>query len=127
VPATVFAALSVLVVVFITRELGGGRAAQGLCARSYAFAATPLLADTCLSPASLDLMVWPLVCLFVRRVAKWRPKNACYSRDEWRVTTRSVADGQPTGLVYAGAGFASLLLGQSHDGPGLVTEAGRAG
>jgi hypothetical protein len=33
--------LSVLVVVLISRELGGGRAVQALCAWSYAFAATP--------------------------------------------------------------------------------------
>jgi 4-amino-4-deoxy-L-arabinose transferase-like glycosyltransferase len=67
VPATAFAMLSVLVVVLITRELGGGRAAQGLCAWSYAFAATPLLMGHVLITASLDLVVWPLVSLFVIR------------------------------------------------------------
>ncbi len=67
VPATVFAMLSVLVVVLISRELGGGRAAQALCAWSYAFAATPLLMGHVLITASLDLVVWPLVCLFVIR------------------------------------------------------------
>ncbi len=67
VPATAFAVLSVLVVVLVTRELGGGRAAQGLCAWSYAFAATPLLFGHVLITASLDLVAWPLACLFVIR------------------------------------------------------------
>src|SRR5262249_10038577 len=67
VPATLFAALAVLVVGLITRELGGGRGAQALCAWSFAFAATPLLMGHVLLTASLDLVVWPLVCLFVIR------------------------------------------------------------
>ncbi len=58
--------MSVLVVL-ISRELGGGRAVQALCAWSYAFAATPLLMGHVLITASLDLVVWPLVCLFVIR------------------------------------------------------------
>ncbi|MEY9862684.1 4-amino-4-deoxy-L-arabinose transferase-like glycosyltransferase [Catenulispora sp. GAS73] len=78
VPATVFAVGSVLVVVLITRELGGGRGAQALCAWSYAFAATPLLMGHVLLTSSLDLVVWPLVCLFViralmREEPRWWP------------------------------------------------------
>jgi hypothetical protein len=76
IPATVFAAMSVLVVVLITRELGGGRGAQTLCAWAYAFAATPLLFGHVLLTAALDLLVWPLVCLFLirallRRQPRW--------------------------------------------------------
>lgn len=67
IPATVAATLSVLVLVLITRELGGGRAAQMLCAWAYAFAATPLLFGHVLLTASLDLVIWPLVCLFLIR------------------------------------------------------------
>lgn len=43
IPATMAATASVLVLALTTRELGGGRAAQGLCAWAYAFAAFPLL------------------------------------------------------------------------------------
>lgn len=68
-PAVLAAAASVLVVAAITRELGGGRGAQTLCAWSYAFAATPLLFGHVLLTASLDLVVWPLTCLFVIRAA----------------------------------------------------------
>lgn len=67
IPATVVAALSVLVLVLITRELGGGRAAQALCAWAYAFAATPLAFGHLLSTTTVDLVVWPLTCLFVMR------------------------------------------------------------
>jgi 4-amino-4-deoxy-L-arabinose transferase-like glycosyltransferase len=67
VPATVFAVLSVLVVVLITREFGGGGGAQALCAWTYAFAATPLLMGHVLLTSSLDLVVWPAVCLCVIR------------------------------------------------------------
>ncbi|GIH14419.1 glycosyltransferase family 39 protein [Rugosimonospora africana] len=70
IPATLSAMLSVLVVVLITRELGGGRTAQGLCAWSYAFAATPLLMGHVMLTTSVDLVVWPLVCLFVIRVVR---------------------------------------------------------
>lgn len=70
IPATLCAVLSVLVVVLITRELGGGRTAQALCAWSYAFAATPLLMGHVLLTTSVDLVVWPLVCLFVIRVVR---------------------------------------------------------
>ncbi|MEP6598593.1 MAG: glycosyltransferase family 39 protein [Actinomycetota bacterium] len=67
IPATAAATLSVLVVVLITRELGGGRQAQALCAWAYAFAATPLLMGHVLLTASVDLVIWPLVCLFLIR------------------------------------------------------------
>lgn len=76
IPATLAVTLSVLVLVLITRELGGGRAAQTLCAWAYAFAATPLLMGHVLLTASLDVVVWPLVCLFLiralmRRQPRW--------------------------------------------------------
>jgi 4-amino-4-deoxy-L-arabinose transferase-like glycosyltransferase len=67
VPATAFAVLSVLVLVLITRELGGGAGAQGLCAWAYAFAPVPLVFGHVLLTASLDVVVWPLACLFAIR------------------------------------------------------------
>ena len=67
IPATLAATLSVLVLVLITRELGGGRPAQALCAWAYAFAATPLAFGHLWSTTTVDLVVWPLTCLFVMR------------------------------------------------------------
>lgn len=67
IPATAATAISVLVVSLITRELGGGRAAQSLCAWAYAFAATPLLFGHVMLTSSLDLVVWPLVSLAIIR------------------------------------------------------------
>ncbi|HEY2041526.1 MAG TPA: glycosyltransferase family 39 protein [Jatrophihabitans sp.] len=76
IPATACSVLSVLVIVLITREVGGGRPAQLLCAWSYAFAAVPLAMGHVLLTASLDLVTWPLICLFIirallRRQPKW--------------------------------------------------------
>jgi 4-amino-4-deoxy-L-arabinose transferase-like glycosyltransferase len=67
VPATLCTVASVLVVVLITRELGGGRGAQGLCAWAYAFAVYPLLMGHVMLTTALDLVVWPLLCLFALR------------------------------------------------------------
>jgi 4-amino-4-deoxy-L-arabinose transferase-like glycosyltransferase len=76
VPATVMAAASVLVVVLVTRELGGGRGAQALCAWGYAFAVVPLVFGHVLLTSTADLLVWPGVTLFVirallRRQPRW--------------------------------------------------------
>lgn len=75
VPATVSAAASVLVVALITRELGGGAGAQGLCAWGYAFGAVPLVFGHVLLTATLDLVVWPLTCLFaIRAIHREQPR-----------------------------------------------------
>jgi 4-amino-4-deoxy-L-arabinose transferase-like glycosyltransferase len=66
-PATLMAACSVVVVALVTRELGGGRAAQTLCAWGYAFSAMPLVFGHVLLTATADLVVWPAVALFVVR------------------------------------------------------------
>ncbi|MDQ2848484.1 MAG: glycosyltransferase family 39 protein [Actinomycetota bacterium] len=65
VPATILAVAAVLVVVLITCELGGGRTAQALCAWGYAFAAFPLVFGHVLLTGTVDLLIWPLVCLLV--------------------------------------------------------------
>lgn len=67
IPATLAAAGSALVLVLITREVGGGRAAQRLCAWGYCFAALPLIFGHTLLTSTIDLPVWPLVLLFVLR------------------------------------------------------------
>ena len=65
IPATLAAVTSVLVVALITRELGGGRGAQALCAWGYAFASLPLIMGHVLLTSTIDLPVWPAVVLFV--------------------------------------------------------------
>lgn len=67
IPATLAAAGSALVLVLITRELGGGVAAQRLCAWGYSFAALPLIFGHTLLTSTLDLPVWPAVVLFALR------------------------------------------------------------
>ncbi len=67
IPATIFMVVSILVVSLITRELGGGRTAQTLCAWAYGTSLLPLEFARVLLTATLDLVVWPLVILFVLR------------------------------------------------------------
>jgi len=66
-PATLSVAASVLVVTLITRELGGGRLAQILAAWLYAGSAAVSILGHVLVTATLDLLTWPLICLFVAR------------------------------------------------------------
>ena len=67
IPATVASVASVYVVALITREVGGGREAQALCAWAYGFASIPLVMGHVLLTSTIDLPVWPLVLLFVIR------------------------------------------------------------
>ncbi len=66
-PAILAAVATVLVVVLITREVGGGRRAQALAAWTAVAAAFPMVFGHLLVTASVDLVVWPLVCLFAIR------------------------------------------------------------
>lgn len=67
VPATLSAAALVVVLVLVTRELGGDRRAQTLCAWAAASASVPLVMGHVLLTASLDLPVWPTVVLLAIR------------------------------------------------------------
>jgi 4-amino-4-deoxy-L-arabinose transferase-like glycosyltransferase len=73
--ATLAAAVSVLVVAAITREVGGARGAQGLSAWAYAFASFPLVFGHVLLTTSIDEAVWLAVLLFVIR-ARLRAQNS---------------------------------------------------
>jgi hypothetical protein len=66
-PAAGLAAASVVIVALLARELGGGRLAQTLAAWGYAFGTCTLNFGHILMTASVDLVVWPLVVLFVVR------------------------------------------------------------
>jgi hypothetical protein len=68
VPAILFAVASVAIVALIAREVGGGGLAQGLAAWGYGFGTVTLIMGHALFTASLDLVVWPTVMLFVIRV-----------------------------------------------------------
>ncbi len=74
-PATVFAVATVLMVVLVTRELGGGRIAQGLAAWGYAFAAFPLTFGHLELTSGLDTLAWVAAtyCL-VRAVLREQPR-----------------------------------------------------
>ncbi|MGI8879225.1 MAG: ArnT family glycosyltransferase [Jatrophihabitans sp.] len=75
IPATLCAAASVAIVALITREVGGGRLAQTLCAWGYASASAPLLFGHVFLTSSLDLVVWPLVLLLIiRAVLRDQPR-----------------------------------------------------
>lgn len=58
---------AVLLAVLTTRELGGGRGAQALCAWGLSFSALPLTFGHTLLTASVDLVVWAGVLLLVAR------------------------------------------------------------
>ncbi|MEV5703786.1 glycosyltransferase family 39 protein [Actinoallomurus sp. NPDC052274] len=66
-PATVCVVAAIVLTALITRELGGGRRAQTLCAWGYAFAAVPLLFGHVMLTATVDLPVWAAVILFALR------------------------------------------------------------
>lgn len=67
IPATLLMACSIGVVALIARELGGGRGAQTLTAWAYGTSLLPLEFARVLLTATVDLVVWPAVILFVLR------------------------------------------------------------
>ena len=66
-PALLAAVAAVFVAALIAREVGGARRAQALAAWTAAAAAFPLIFGHVLLTSSIDLVVWPLVCLFAIR------------------------------------------------------------
>ena len=100
IPATALMALSILVVALIARELGGDRDAQTLCAWAYGTSLLPLQFARVLLTATVDLVVWPLVILFVVRAIR-------RNRPQWWL-----AAGLVTGLsMYNKLLIALLLIG----------------
>lgn len=67
IPATFATMLSAYVLVLVTREFGGGRRAQALCAWAYSFAAIPIVMGHVALTSTIDFPVWPAVLLFVAR------------------------------------------------------------
>lgn len=73
-PALLCAVVGVLVIALVTREVGGGRLAQGLAAWGYAFGTMTLSFGHVLLTSSWDLLVWPLVLLAVLRALLRDPR-----------------------------------------------------
>ena len=76
-PAVLAAAVGVVLVGQLAREVGGDRAAQALASWSYAFASFPLVFGHTLLTNSIDTPVWPgvLLCIVraqLRRDGRWR-------------------------------------------------------
>jgi len=67
IPSTLAMVASVFVVAAIARELGGDRLAEGLAAWAFASSAAAMILGHILITSTFDLLVWPLVCLFVMR------------------------------------------------------------
>lgn len=69
VPATLCAAVSVVLLALVVRELGGGRGAQALAVWGYAFAAIPLALGHVLLTSTVDLALLLVVVLGTVRAA----------------------------------------------------------
>ncbi len=67
IPAIGCVAATILLAAVTTRELAGGRWAQGLSAWGIAFATLPLVFGHVLFTGTVDLVVWAAVILFVVR------------------------------------------------------------
>ncbi|WP_111766147.1 glycosyltransferase family 39 protein [Nakamurella deserti] len=65
IPATLAATLTVIAAAATARELGGGRTAQSLAAFGTASTSIVLVFGHTMLTASLDLLIWPVVCLCV--------------------------------------------------------------
>jgi 4-amino-4-deoxy-L-arabinose transferase-like glycosyltransferase len=74
VPATLAAALSVVLVALVARELGGGRGAQALAAWGYAFSSLPLMLGHVLLTSTLDQAFWLGVVWSVLRALRGSPR-----------------------------------------------------
>jgi 4-amino-4-deoxy-L-arabinose transferase-like glycosyltransferase len=66
-PSTLAVGASVLVVSLLTRELGGGRAAQTIAVWTYAGSGAVLVFGHVLLTSTFDLLTWPLITLLVAR------------------------------------------------------------
>ncbi|RRS00819.1 glycosyltransferase family 39 protein [Glycomyces terrestris] len=92
----------------ITRELGGGKAAQALCVWGLAFAGVALAFGHTLATATVDLVVWTAVLLFAIRALMRDPR--------WWLAVGAVAgvglyNKHLVVLLFLGLGAALLAAG----------------
>ncbi len=106
-PATAAAALSVIVIALITRDLGGDRRAQALAAWGYAFAAAPLILGHLLLTSTIDLLLLPAVAwsaiLAIRAPRWWLAVGGLVGAATWNRWVVVV--------VVAGLGLGLVLIG----------------
>jgi hypothetical protein len=67
VPAVLAVAIATVIMALITRELGGGRLAQGLSAWSYAFGGLAMVMGHVMITATVDFALWAAILLVVAR------------------------------------------------------------
>jgi 4-amino-4-deoxy-L-arabinose transferase-like glycosyltransferase len=113
IPATLATMTAVVVVALLTRELGGGRAAQTLSAWGFAFAALPVILGHALLTATLDMPVWPAVVLFVVRALN-------RSEPRWWLATGAVVGVSLYNKLLVAVLLIALAVGLAAVGPRRV-------
>jgi hypothetical protein len=110
IPATLATMLSAYVLVLLTREFGGGRRAQALCAWAYSFAAIPIIMGHVLLTATVDLPVWPAIVLFIARAQLRR-------QPQWWLAAGAVVGVSMYNKLLVAVLLAALLVGVLLVGP----------
>ena len=124
-PAALCAAASVVVLALVARELGGAVRAQVLAALAVAGGTVTLLFGHVLLTSSLDLVVWPLVCLLVLRAVLreeqrwWVWTGLVVGLSTWnKLLVAMLLVALAVGLVTTGRG--RVLLGRGVAAGGLL-------
>ena len=111
--ATLATMATVVVIALLTREFGGGRAAQTLAAWSFAFAAYPMILGHTLLTATVDMPVWPAVVLFIVRAVK-------RAEPRWWLAAGAVAGVSLYNKLLVAVLLISLVVGLLAVGPRRV-------
>jgi hypothetical protein len=110
IPATVLIAVAILLSALTTRELGGGRTAQGLSAFGFGFAALPLITGHLLITATMDFALWAAVLLcFTRALLRSKP--------EWFLVTGAIVGVSLYNKLLIGLLLLSLAVALAVVGP----------
>ena len=121
VPATLSAAVSVVLLALVVRELGGGRGAQALGAWGYAFAAIPLALGHVLLTSTVDLSLLLVVVLGMVRAAAGDRRAWLWAGAAAGVATYNRL---LVAVVVAGLAAGTVLLGPRRE---LLTRPALAG
>lgn len=108
-PSIVFAVAALAVIVLITAEVGGDRRAQTLAAWAYISATFPLTFGHVLLTATVDLLLWPLLCLTVIKAALRHPR--------WLLATGLVLGVSTYNKLLIALLLVALLVGVAGLGP----------
>jgi hypothetical protein len=116
IPATLAAVASVVVLALVTREVGGGRVAQTLSAWTVTAGSFTLADGHVLLTSTVDLVVWPLVCLFALKAVRRDPR--------WWLATGGVLGLASYNRLLVSLLAAGLALGLAVLGPRRVFRSG---